>query len=183
MIEIIEDALKSFVGNLDVLAIAIRLLKFMHVKQAAVEIRDVAEQLFQIGRAIFAAFAEAFVEQAEQEVTVKCVELVLPVLLLATAEAVAEVIGIGVEEALALDEIDEHQAIEHDGRIPFGVGHLADAVNEVEEGFAVGVEVAIERFGDTLDVERSAGTPGHRDGGQFTFFLFFERDEEDLQFL
>ena len=155
----------------------------MHVEQAAVQIRDVAEQLFQIGRAVFAAFAEAFVEQAEQEITVERVELVLALFLLATVEAVAEVIGVAVEKALALDEIDEHQAVEHDGRIPFAVGHLADAVNEFEEGFAVRVEVAVERLGDALDVERGPGAPGHRDGGQLAFFLFFERNEEDLQFL
>ena len=93
LIEIIEDALERFVGNLDVLAVAFGLFKFMHVEQAAVEIRDVAEQFFQVGRAIFAAFAEAFVEQPEQEVTVKRVELVLALFLFAAVKPVAEVIA------------------------------------------------------------------------------------------
>jgi hypothetical protein len=96
---------------------------------------------------------------------------------------VAEVCGVRVEEALALDEIDEHQAIEHDGRIPFAVGRLTDAVNELEEGFAVGVKVAVERFGDALNVKRGAGALGDGEGGQLALLFFFERDEEGLQFL
>ena len=144
LIEVVEDALEGFVGNLDVLAVAFGLFELMHVEQAAVEIRDVAEEFFEVGRAVFAAFAEAFVEQAEQEVAVEGVELVLALFLLAAVEPIAKVIVVAVEEAFALDEIDEHQAVEHDGGIPFAVGHLADAVNELEEGFAVGVEVAVE---------------------------------------
>jgi len=38
LIKIIENALKGFVGNMDVLAVAVGLFKFMHVEQAAVEI-------------------------------------------------------------------------------------------------------------------------------------------------
>ena len=76
LIEIIEDALEGFVRNLDVLAVAFGFLKLMHVEQAAIEIRDVAEEFFEVGRAVLAAFAEAFVEQPEQEVTVERVELV-----------------------------------------------------------------------------------------------------------
>ena len=89
---------------------------------------------------------------------------------------------VAVEEAFALDEIDEHQAVEYDGRIPFAVGHLADAINELEEGFPVGVEVSVERLGDALDVERGAGAAGDDHGGE-TGFLFFEGDVEDLELL
>ena len=94
----------------------------------------------------------------------------------------AEVVVVAVEEAFALDEIDEHQAVEYDGRIPFAVGHLADAINELEEGFPVGVEVSVERLGDALDVERGAGAAGDDHGGE-TGFLFFEGDVEDLELL
>src|ERR1035437_5160138 len=111
----VEDALEGFVGNLDVLAVALRLFKFMHVEQAAVEIWDVAERFFEVRRAILAALAEAFVEQAEQEVAIDCVELVLALFFLAAVETIAKVIVVAVEEALALDEIDEHQAVAHDG--------------------------------------------------------------------
>jgi hypothetical protein len=62
-VEIIEDALEGLVGNLDVLAVALGLFEFVHVEQAAVEIRDVAEQFIEIRRPIFAAFAEAFMEE------------------------------------------------------------------------------------------------------------------------
>ena len=99
------------------------------------------------------------------------------------SQPVAEVIRIGVKEALALNEIDEHQAVEHDGGIPFAVGHLADAVNELEERFAMRVEVAIERLGDALDVERGAGASGKREGMNFAPFFFFERNIEVLELL
>jgi len=102
-------------------------------------------------------FAEAFVEQAEQEVAVERVEFVLALFSFAAVETIAKVGVVAVEKALALDEIDEHQAVEHDGRIPFAVGHVGDAINELEEGLAVRVEVAVERLGDALNVERSAG--------------------------
>ena len=47
----------------------------------------------------------------------------------------------------------------------------------------MGVEVAVERLGDALDVERGTGTSGYGDGGQLACFLLFERDVEDLQLL
>ena len=55
-------------------------------------------------------------------------------LLLAAVEPVAEIIVVAVEEALSLDEIDEHQAVEHDGGIPFMVGAFGDAGDEFQEG-------------------------------------------------
>ena len=89
---------------------------------------------------------------------------------------------VAIEKTFALDEIDEHQPVKHDGRIPFAVSHLADAINEREEGFAVGVEVAVERLGDFFDVECRAGAPRDGYGGE-AGFLFFERDVEELELL
>ena len=127
--------------------------------------------------------SEAFEKEAEEEVAVEAVELVLAVLLLAAVEPVAQVVVVAVEEAFALDEIDEHQAVEHDGGIPFAVCSLADAVNELEESFAMRVEVAVERLCDTFDIEGGAGATSHGYGGEFPGFLFFERDVKNLKFL
>src|ERR1017187_959135 len=173
---ITEPVAASFVPEVNRVAPPYR----MGVWRVMARVAQKPAELFQVGCAVLATLAEAFVEQAEQEVAVEGVELVLALFLLAAEEAVAEVCGVRVEEALALDEINEHQAIKHDGSIPLAVRHLADAVNELKEGFAVGVKVAVERLGDPFDVERSAGALGDSDCGQLAFFLFFERDEEGL---
>ena len=70
-------------------------------------------------------------EQPQQEVAVETVELVLAAFRLAPGKALAEIIGVAVEKALALNEVDEHQAVEHHGRIPFAVAHVADTINEL----------------------------------------------------
>lgn len=94
----------------------------------------------------------------------------------------AEVVAVAVEKPLLLDEIDEHQAVEHDGRIPLAVGHCADAVDEREEGLPVRVEITVKRLGDTLEVEGGAGLPAHLDDCDSSFFLG-ERDIERVEFL
>ena len=57
-----------------------RLSRFelMHVEEAAVEVGHVAEQPVQVGGSARCLLAEALVEQAQQEITVEGVELVLP---------------------------------------------------------------------------------------------------------
>jgi len=98
-------------------------------------------------------------EQPEKEVAVKCIKLVLALFLLASVQAIAEIIMVPIKKALALDEIDEHQAIEHDRRIPFAIGHFTDSVNEFQEGFTVCVKITVECLGDTLDVEAARARP------------------------
>jgi hypothetical protein len=46
LVEVVEDALEGFVGNGDVLAVAFGLFEFVDVEEAAVKIRDVAEEFF-----------------------------------------------------------------------------------------------------------------------------------------
>ena len=125
--------------------------------------------------------AEAFVEQAQQEVAVEGVELVLALFLLAAAQAVAEVVAVAVEKALALDEIDEHQAVEHDRGIPFPVGALGDAVDELEEGRMLLLEPVVEALGHALHVQ--AGPHPARDVGQRECFFFVERKGDCTKFL
>ena len=181
-VEVIEHALEGLVGNLDGLAVALGFFEFMHVEETTVEIGDVAEQFFEIWRAVLAAPAEALVEETKQEVAVKGVELILPFFLLAALEAMAEVVAVAVEKPLLLDEIDEHQAVEHDGRIPLAVGHFADAVDERKEGLPVRVEIAVKRLGDALEVEGGARFPAHLDDCDSSLFLR-ERDVKRVEFL
>jgi hypothetical protein len=53
-----------------------------------------------------------------------------------------------------LHEIDEHHAVQHQRGIPFAVGKIGDAADEVEKGFVLGLELVIEALGDTLNVKR-----------------------------
>ena len=91
----------------------------MDVEEAAVEVGNAAEELFQLRRRVLCR--RAFVEEAEQEVAVERIELVLAVLLLGSAQPVAEIVVVAVEKALALDEVDEHQPVQHHRGVPFVV--------------------------------------------------------------
>ena len=68
-------------------------------------------------------------------------------------EAVAQVVVVVVEEALLLDEVDEHHAVEHEGGVPVAVALCGDAVDEVAEGGKFRPEAVVEAPGDLLDVE------------------------------
>ena len=78
-----------------------------------------AEELFELGCALPAT--ETLMEQAQKEIAVEGIELVLPVLGAHPLQPVAEIVAVVVEEALALDEVDEHQAVEHHGGIPLAI--------------------------------------------------------------
>ena len=92
-------------------------------------------------------------EQAEQEVAVEGIELVLALFLCAQRQPVAQVVAVAVEKALALDEIDEHQAVEHDRGIPLAVGALGDAVDELEKRRMLLLELVVEALGHALHVK------------------------------
>ncbi len=151
----------------------------MDLEEAAVEIRDLAEQLFQVAvqLAFVRGLAQAVVEQPQQEVAVERQEFVLALGLANELHAVAQVIGVAVEEAFLLDEVDEHQAVEHEGRVPLQVGVGLDALDELEEGGVFGLEAFVELLGDLVDIERRAGAAGHFEHVKSSFFLL-QRDEQ-----
>ena len=88
---------------------------------------------------------------------------------------------VAVEKALALDEIDEHQAVEHDGRIPFVVGDFGDAIDEFQKRGVLLLKNFVEPFGDALHVKPGAGAAGHI--AQHECFFLGERESDDFQFL
>jgi hypothetical protein len=45
-------------------------------------------------------------------------------------KAATQVVALAGEEALPLDEVDEHQAVEHQRGVPFAVGLLADSLDK-----------------------------------------------------
>jgi hypothetical protein len=176
LIEVIEDALEGPVENLNGLP---SLLDDVFLEEAAIQIRDAAQQVLEfLGPGLA---AQALVEQPQQEVAVKRIELVLAFLLLATLEPVAEVVRIAVQEALPLDEIDEHQAVEHDGRIPLAVGGIINALDDLEETGVLFFELVVEPFGDVFHVESLPRPAGHVHQGQG--FLLVEGEGDGLEFL
>ena len=86
-------------------------------------------------------------------------------------EAVAEVVAVIVQEALLLNEIDEHHAVEHEGGVPVPVALGGDAVYEVTEGGQFRPETLVEALGHLLHVQgRADAGRGDLDGQ--TRFLF-----------
>ncbi len=96
-------------------------------------------------------------------------------------EAVAQVVGVVVEEAAFLDEVDEHHAVEHEGGVPFAVGRFLYTFNKAQEGLMRFLEAVVEAFGDLFDIEGGAHAAGNVDERQ-VFFLV-EGEEDGFQFL
>src|SRR5450759_663336 len=101
-------------------------------------------------------------EEFQQEITIEGLELVGLMLLLShRCQAIGEIVGVAIqgvlrlrsEEALALDEIDEHQAVKHQRGIPFTVALRGDALDTVQESRVFELETIIEFLCDALDIE------------------------------
>ena len=154
-VEEVEDTLEGGVGDFDVRVVA---LQVVNVEQAAVEEGYLAQKLDEVGRALRFGLSESFVKQAQKEEAVELLKAAAAALLLHHLQAVAEVVGVAVEEALLLDEVDEHHAVEHEGGVPVPVALGGDAVDEVSEGGQLGPEAFVEAPGDLLDVEGFVNT-------------------------
>src|SRR5260370_25349354 len=111
----------------------------MHVEQPAVEIRHSAQQRFELRCTL--ALAESFVKEFQQEIAVEGMELSLSPFLLYAFEPAGEVVGITIEltwclciqETLALDKIDEHQAVEHERGIPRPISLRVNPPHQIPE--------------------------------------------------
>src|SRR5581483_10459966 len=87
-------------------------------------------------------------EKPQEEILVERQELVLAAFALDSAQPVAKVIGIAVKETFFLDEIDEHQAVQHQGRVPLRIGRAGDAFNERKELLVFCFEAVVESLSD-----------------------------------
>src|SRR5262249_10946761 len=124
--------------------------------------------------------AEPFMKEAQEEVTVEGVELVLAMLGPHAREPVAKVAAVAVQEALALDEIDEHQPVQHHRGIPLAVGGLRNAGDELEKHCVLFLKTIVEALGDSLDVEPHTSTPSNFREGDPVLFLQAKRDACEL---
>ena len=84
-------------------------------------------------------------EEPQQEVAVEAVELVLAALAPASVQPGAQVVGVAVKEALLLDEVDEHQPVQHHRRVPLPVvGQSPRCPDEAQEGCVLRLELIVE---------------------------------------
>lgn len=180
-VEVVEDGLEGLVGNLDVPAVAalgFGALQFVDIEDAAVEIGHATEELFDGGGALDRA--QSVVEEFDKEVAVEAVELVLALLILDAVQPVPQIVPVPIEEALPLDEIEEHQPVEHHGGIPFVVPLIRNAGDEFDEGGMLLAEFFVEPLGDPL-VHVAPGPACHIEEGKV--LLVIQRNEKRVQLL
>ena len=80
------------------------------------------------------------------------------------------------EKTLALDEVDEHQPVEHERGVPLSVALVGDALDERQEGRVLSLEVVVEASGDPVAVEGIAQAEDHAGQGEALFFIQWEGD-------
>ncbi len=149
-------------------------------EDAAVEVRDVFAD--DGGEFIGACLCiEAVVEQPPEEAAIEGVELILTQGIANPLETVAQVVLVAIEEAFLLEEIAEHQAVEHERGV---VGHdalVGNALDELLEGVLVFLEVGVEFFGEAVAVEVVAQALD--DAGDVEGFLLIEGEGDGGEFL
>ena len=98
-------------------------------------------------------------EEPQEEMPVEGEELVLSLAGLHHLQPVAQVILVAVQKALLLDEVDEHQSVEHQGGVPCPIVFGRDTLHELEEGGMFLLEAVVEPLGNLVHVERGLALP------------------------
>ena len=139
---------ESLVGNGDMPPV----LDFhrMAQKEAAIEIGNLPQHRFSLIRAFAFRQGKAFKKERVQKIEVIAV---LPVALL---QLVVQVIRRAVvNEALPLQKVDEHDAVEQRRGVPAAVFFVGDGRLQIGHEVVVdGLEFAVKLLGDPLDVQR-----------------------------
>ena len=92
-------------------------------------------------RALPFLLGKALEEERAEEIAVVAV---LAEFLAGSGELVLEVVRVPAKKALLLDEVDEHQAVEHHRDIPALHLRIGDALQELEERGMLGLEAVVE---------------------------------------
>lgn len=71
----------------------------------------------------------------------------------------AEVIGVSVQELILLDEVDEHQPVEHQGGIRLTFVRRRNSVDELEERGVLSLEPLVESAGGAREDARRPARP------------------------
>ena len=152
-------------------------LKLVFLKDAAVEIGDFSEQAFHLAGAFGFRFREPLKEKWTEEVFVVSVD----VFLLAIFQLVAQIIYVVVQKTFPLDEVDEHQTVEHHRGVPALHLFIGNAVEEFEECVMLFLETVIKLLGNSFSVKGCSDASGHVNERK-VLFLFKSKDD-GLKFL
>ncbi len=177
-VEETEQALEGRIGYIDV---GVGFLQLVHIEQSTVQIRYIADQAGQIGRAVGLGRAQPLVEQAAQEQSIKGMKPVPACLGLNLAQAVGQIVGVAVQKTLALDEVDEHQAIQHQRGVPLPVGRAGEALDERGKALVFGLEAVVKSAGNTVAVE--GATQAGNDVGESDGLFRLQRPDDGFEFL
>jgi len=122
----------------------------MGQKQATVEVLDFPQQFVGLRVAFIFRLGKAFEEQGFQELLIVRVAALLAGL----RELVLKVLPIPViEKEFALQEVDEHQAVEQDRGIPLLVALVVNAFDEFQKSKVLLLKLDIELFGNALYIQ------------------------------
>ena len=149
----------------------------MGLEDAAVQVGHVAQQRAHFGRTLRRGQRKALEEERAEKIRVEVIHAPR----LARRQFVKQIVRIILEKAFFLDEVDEHQPVEHRRDVPALHRFIRDAVKELGKGIALFLEAVVELLGGALHVEGSAQPPGHIHQSQP--FLFFQAEGDGLKLL
>ena len=191
-----EEGFEDGVGDVDLLVLA---LDAVHRKHPAVQVGDASVFAEEVVGAGGDRLVEPIAEKLLEEAAVEgFVEPVLPPSGLDLGEPVAKVVLVEVEEALLLDEVAEHQAVEHHGGVPLAILRSGDVPDALHEGVVLLAEGLVELLRDFLGIGEErllhglddfdrAGNAADREGEATELFeeegalgFGFARDDDEL---
>ncbi len=183
-VEEVEETAESLVGYVKS---GIVLLYLVNIEHTAIQIRDAPIDGFK--RLVLVGCVQSVVEQADEESLVELFEeAVFALVLLCPLQLMTQVIDITIEETFLLNEVAEHEAVEHNAGVPLLVlvvlvGQVVvNACNELGEVGVLFLEACIEVFGDFLGVDEESRLhllDDVKDGRRFVV----EREREAFHFL
>ena len=141
----------------DLNVFTVKCLKLVFLKDAAVEVGDFAEQTFHLSAPFGFRLREPLKEKWTEEVSVVSVD----VFLLAIFQLVAQIIYVVVQKTFPLDEVDEHQTVEHHRGVPLLHLFIGNAFEKFKECVMLFLETVIKLLGNSFSVKGCSDAFGH----------------------
>jgi len=150
---LVEKGEQLFKGLIRYIYFGIFPLQFMQFEQAAVKIRHLSQQIFQVLFSLLRLLCKSLMKKPKKKIAIKWEKFPFAFAFPDHFQAVFKIIGIFIQKTFPLDKIDEHEAIEHQRGIPFSVPLLRNSLNKSEEGTVLCFEMIVESFGDCISIK------------------------------
>ena len=134
-----------------------KFLNLVFLEDAAVKVGHISKQSFISSGAFVFRFCKSFKEKRAEKGSVVLVCAVFST----TQQICLEIVRVVIQEALLLDEIDEHQAVEYDGNVPALHLFIGNPIQELEKCVVFLFEVVVKSLGDLFNVKGGADTACH----------------------